>query len=183
MYEIPPYEVTETQQCVFSVPITGLYTTSICLCTASLLEFLLKTFSFLKPLNLYIKTFFIILSLTPILCCKNMLQNNGPVPITVSRDTFNLSWDADTATIPDLPSSTDHFNLYYRELNAKRWLFLKTTSDNRCMTTLSAAAFDGNNSYELGVQQVYKNGRSSEIHGSTDFDARPAGGWYLLLSQ
>jgi len=114
--------------------------------------------------------------------CSFFLQDSGPVPITVSTSSFFIAWDADGESLIDLPSSTDYFKLYYRELFAKDWIFLKSTMGNRSMVTVTVAELEGNGNYEFGIEQVYNNGRSSEIHGSTDFSAKPAGGWYLIVS-
>jgi hypothetical protein len=114
--------------------------------------------------------------------CSFLLQSSGPVPITVSSNYFLISWDAEEEILSELPSSTSYFNLYYRKLFAKDWIFLKSTYGNKNIVTVNVSELRGNDSYEFGIEQVYKNGRTSEIHGSTDFTAKPAGGWYLIVS-
>lgn len=114
--------------------------------------------------------------------CRNMLQQTGPLPIVVTRDFFLIAWDANEPSRPELPSSVSHFNIYYRELFSKRWILLDSTEGtSRRSTTISAGELVGNGRFEIGVQQAFCNGRTSEIHGSTDFSAKPAGGWYVLL--
>jgi len=115
--------------------------------------------------------------------CSFFLQNSEPIPITVSTSSFLIAWDAEEESLNNLPSSTSHFNLYYRELFAKDWILLKSTEeDNEKMITVNVSELEGSGNYEFGIEQVYRNGRTSEIHGSTDFTAKPAGGWYLIVS-
>lgn len=127
----------------------------------------------------------ILFSLTLVLMinsgCSFFLQNSGPMPITVSMSSFLIAWDAEDESLGDLPSSTSYYNLYYRELFSKDWILLKSTMGNRTMVTVTVSELDGNGNYEFGIEQVYRNGRTSEIHGSTDFSAKPAGGWYLIV--
>lgn len=114
--------------------------------------------------------------------CSFFFQNSGPVPITVSTSTFFIVWNSEEESLSDLPSSTDYFKLYYRELFAKDWILLKSTRGKQSRVMVSVFELEGNGNYEFGIEQVYRNGRSSEIHGSTDFSAKPAGGWYLNVS-
>lgn len=113
--------------------------------------------------------------------CRNMLQQVGPVPIIITRDSFLIAWDAKGTDQPELPSAISHYNIYYRELYGKKWIFLNTTLKAGRTTTISVHELGGGSEYEIGVQQVFRNGRTSVIHGSTDFYAKPAGGWYVLL--
>ena len=115
--------------------------------------------------------------------CSFFLKDSGPVPITVYTASFLIAWDAEEESLNNLPSSTSHFNLFYRELFAKDWILLKSTEEeNEKMITVNVSELEGIGNYEFGIEQVYRNGRTSEIHGSTDFTAKPAGGWYLIVS-
>lgn len=105
----------------------------------------------------------------------------GAVPIIVSNDTFFIGWDSQEPSIASLPSSINSFNLYYRELYGRDWIYLKTTRHYTDFIVLSSQDFAGDGEYEIGIEEVYFNGEKSTIHKSTDFSASPAGGWYLVL--
>ena len=107
----------------------------------------------------------------------------GATPVIIARDSFLLGWEAEDPDIPDLPSALHHFNIYTRELHSKRWILLKETAGFKLMTTLSVVEMGGYGSYELGIAEVLNNGTVEEIHSSMDFDARPAGGWYLIATE
>ena len=134
------------------------------------------------PLVKFFFRFTIILILTINSGCTFFFKNSGPLPIAVSTSSFLLAWDVDNESLTDLPSSTRYFNIYYRELFAKDWILLKSTNGNISSITVNDHEIEGSGNYEIGVEQVYKSGRTSEIHGSTDFSAKPAGGWYIVVS-
>jgi hypothetical protein len=106
----------------------------------------------------------------------------GALPIHIELDSFLLAWEAEEPRIPELQSATKHFNIYYREPDQKKWNYIKSTSGFRLLITVSAVELGGYGTYELGVSEVLNNGRELDIHSSTDFSAKPAGGWYLVLT-
>ena len=110
--------------------------------------------------------------------CGFLLTASGPSPITVVGDLLSLSWDADQTSIPDTPSATAYFDLYYRRLGTLSWTHIHQTPDFRTAATILRGSLPPGN-YEFAVQAVYHNGRTSELHTSTDFTAWPPGGWYV----
>ncbi|WP_319477608.1 hypothetical protein [Marispirochaeta aestuarii] len=110
------------------------------------------------------------------------MGTSGLSPIYIARDSFLIGWEAEKPQIDELPSSVSHFNIYYRKLFQKKWILLKSTCGFRLSTTISVADLGGYDSYELGVAEVLNNGKIMEIHSSSDTSARPAGGWYLVIS-
>ena len=111
--------------------------------------------------------------------CRWLLSNTGPVPIVVASDFITLSWDSDTSPIPDQPSSVDHYNVYYRSHGTLAWQLLHRTAGPGSTTTIGSWELDFG-SYEFAVQEVYRDSRTSELHGSSDFAAWPPGGWYVV---
>ena len=135
-----------------------------------------------KLTKILIALFLLPVLLVSTIGCGFILQNSGPIPISITTSSFLIAWDSDGETISDLPSGTSYFNLYYRELFSKDWIFLKSTIRNRNKVVVGISELGRNGNYEFGIEQVDNNGHSSEIHGSTDFSANPVGGWYLNLS-
>ncbi|WP_319562183.1 hypothetical protein [Marispirochaeta sp.] len=112
-----------------------------------------------------------------------LADDSGPAPIYISRDSFMLAWEAEEPLIAELPSSVHHFNIYYRKLHEKKWRPLKSTGVFKVCSTISVMEMDGYGSYEIGIAEVLNNGTVREIHKSTDFTAKPAGGWYLIITE
>ena len=61
--------------------------------------------------------------------CKPIFKDSGPVSIKITSTTFTLAWDAEEPPLPNTPSATDYFKVYYREVNEKKWKLLRTTED------------------------------------------------------
>lgn len=114
--------------------------------------------------------------------CSFFFKSVGPLPIEIKSESFILAWEAEKVLIPDIPTAIKEFNIYYRKLNSEKWKLLKTVSKDSLQTTVSIFELSGYGDYEFGVQQVYNNEASSIIHKSTDFSAKPRGGWYLVVS-
>lgn len=115
--------------------------------------------------------------------CNILVKSIGPVPIVVNKDSFLLVWNAEQSGIPDLPSSITGFELYYRGFGSSEWNQLRSIHRYNLRAFISVSDLDGYGSYEIGIRQVYKNGRTSDMHKSTDFNAKPTGGWYLVIEQ
>lgn len=111
--------------------------------------------------------------------CRWMLSNSGPVPVVVAADFFSLAWDSETAQLADQPSSVDHYNVYYRAYGTVDWVLLHATRGSRAGTTITSWELDFG-SYEFAVEEVYRDGSTSGMHGSSDFSAWPPGGWYVI---
>ncbi|WP_143305763.1 hypothetical protein [Marispirochaeta aestuarii] len=141
-------------------------------------------YNFPDGLLRYLLFFFALIYLSG---CKLPLEDffgeMGALPVHLERDSFMLAWEAEEPRIPDLPSSIEHFNIYYRNPDQEKWNYIKSTSGFKLCITLSAVELGGYGTYELGVSEVLNNGRELDIHSSTDFSAKPAGGWYLVLTQ
>lgn len=123
-------------------------------------------------------------SLVPLLSvslsgCRWLLSNFGPVPVVVAADFFVLAWDSDDPQPADQSSSVDHYNVYYRSIGAVDWVPLHATEDETPETIIRSSALDFG-SYEFAVEEVYNDGRTSELHSSSDFAAWPPGGWYVV---
>jgi len=114
--------------------------------------------------------------------CSNIFGNIGPLAVPIVTNSFILSWESGNSTLPGISSATEYFNIFYRDLYSKRTIFLEKTPDAECTKTFEVSELIGSGKYELGVQYVCKNGKTSEIHWSTDFDAKPAGGWYISIN-
>ena len=111
--------------------------------------------------------------------CRWLLSNTGPVPIVVASDSIVLSWDSDNSQLAGQPSAVDYYNVYYRPYGTLEWRLLHATASNRSSTTIWSGELDFG-SYEFGVQEVYRDSRTSAIHGSSDFSSWPPGGWYVV---
>jgi len=96
--------------------------------------------------------------------------------MTCAEDALVLAWDADYASIEGSASATVRYNIYYRELGTLSWTYLKSTPDENPTVIVSRI---GIGSYEFAVQAVFRNGKQSDYHKSSDFSASPPGGWYL----
>jgi hypothetical protein len=100
----------------------------------------------------------------------------------VNSPIVTIAWDVSTSSIGGGRSPVSHYDLYCRQLGTGQWRFLKQQSGSEPHATISFAHM-GEGSYEIGIQEVHKDGNRSELHTSTDFSAWPPGGWYLVWEQ
>lgn len=111
--------------------------------------------------------------------CLFFTGDGGPIEYTASGEEISLAWDpASSAEIAGTPSAVDHYELYYRQYGTHDWSLMGTTEGNVTTYTISSADVDYGR-YEFAVRSVRVDGSVSDFHLSSDFEADPAGGWYL----
>jgi len=110
--------------------------------------------------------------------CPGLFSSFGPLPIEHTATMLILSWDNLEAGLEGTPSSVDHYDLFYRPLGMVSWVYVQSTPDAACTVSISQSRV-GYGKFEFAVQTVYRSGRKSELHTSTDFSAWPPGGWYV----
>ena len=138
---------------------------------------IIRSHGFVLPAVFLAVALFAILAVS----CKPIFKNSGPVGITIRSATFTLAWDTGEPALPDLPSSTKYFKIYYRKLNTKKWTLLNTTEGFSSRAMVFIDELKGSGKFEFGVESVSNNGRKSGIHASSDFTAVPPGGWYAEI--
>ncbi len=129
-----------------------------------------------------LRSFLLVASVLSVGGCQWFLANTGPSSVVVRSQTIQLAWDSVDSPIADQPSSVDHHRVYYRSHGSLEWRFLHATRDARPATTIGEWEL-GYGSYEFAVQEVYRNGRRSELHASSDYAAWPPGGWYVIWQE
>lgn len=115
------------------------------------------------------------------------LGKTGPLQFSVEQEHLTLAWDHTPARIAGTAAAVTHFRLYYREHGTRGRTMLAEVRAREAPTfMIGADAVMGtrqSGKYDFGVSSVTAAGRESEIHWSTDFEARPNGGWYLKWSR
>jgi hypothetical protein len=92
--------------------------------------------------------------------------------ISVTADSFTISWNA------DLAANADEFRIYYREHGSFIWTYLGSTLFGTTLEyTIDQSAIPFG-VYDLAVSSV-EAGVESELHSSMDDSAVPATGWYV----
>ncbi|TVR34716.1 MAG: hypothetical protein EA404_02075 [Spirochaetaceae bacterium] len=111
------------------------------------------------------------------------LGKTGPLQIAVQQEYLTLAWDHTPARIPETASAVMYFRLYYREHGTRGRTMLAEVRAREAPTfMIGADAVLGtrqSGKYDFGVSSVTRSGNESAVHWSTDFEARPHGGWYL----
>ena len=112
-------------------------------------------------------------------CRALVSQGSGPVWVTHVGPSAALGWDnPNVAALPETPSAVSYFEVYYRRYGRREWRELGTTENAE--TTISFTNTDlPYGQYEFAVSAVTNDGKRSELHLSSDFDAWPTGGWYF----
>ena len=111
-------------------------------------------------------------------CPLPLSSSGGPLPYQYNKDALILAWDAEQTGIEGTLSATSHFDVYYRPYGKPVWIFIKSTPDFRNSISIMHDEV-GDGDFEFAVQAVYNSERTSDMHGSSDFSAWPAGGWYI----
>lgn len=112
--------------------------------------------------------------------CRALLsEGNGPVEVTRVGPSATLGWDnPNPGALRETPSAVSHFEVYYRSYGTREWRKLGTAENAE--TTIS---FNNRNlpygQYEFAVSAVRNDGKRSQFHLSSDFEAWPTGGWYF----
>ena len=115
--------------------------------------------------------------------CKLPLSGytNGPLGIPVLSESFIVEWDYPEDQIGTLPSSIDHFNVYYRYLDEDEWFYLASTTGPETRVTTWLSHFRGSGDYLISVEGIKNNGNATDLITSIDFDSQPLGGWYIII--
>ncbi len=110
-------------------------------------------------------------------------DKTGPLQLKVNEADIRLAWDHSPGRKPETKTSITHFRLYFRERGTRDWTRIaEIRARENPVFMVGADAVLGSRSsrkVEFGVSSITKNGNESDIHASTDFEARPHGGWYV----
>ena len=110
-------------------------------------------------------------------------DTTGPLQLKVNEADIRLAWDHSPGRKPETMASITHFRLYFRERGTRDWTRIaEIRARENPVFMVSADAVLGSRSsrkVEFGVSSINNGGNESKIHASTDFEARPHGGWYV----
>ncbi|MFW5835876.1 MAG: fibronectin type III domain-containing protein [bacterium] len=106
-------------------------------------------------------------------------SNTGPIPITVDATSLTLAWETDVITLPGEESPVAYYDVYYREYGRAEWRRFASTAGPRTMITFTSSEVPYGE-YEFAVAEVYRDDEESGLHKSSDWDAWPTGGWYVV---
>ena len=125
------------------------------------------------------------LVLLALFSCKFPLSSftNEPIRISVIQDKFIIEWELSDSQIPDMSSSIDYYNVYFRNTYDPQWFFLSSTKGNETRIEAHILDFNGYGEYIIAVEGIRVDGQSSGITKSTDFNSVPSGGWYLVINR
>ncbi len=114
-------------------------------------------------------------------------DKTGPLEIPVQRTDLTIGWDYSPRRVTQSGSTVERFKLYYRDRKSTDWTLVATIrARENPVFMISADAVLGahqTRKLEFGVSTVTAAGTESRIHASTDFEARPHGGWYVHWSR
>ena len=127
--------------------------------------------------------YFIISFLILLSGCKFAVSSfsTEPIGITIIESQFIIEWDSNESQIPDLPSSIDHYNVFFRKRDSYQWNFLSSTQGDETRITAHLYDFDGYGEYIVAVEGIRMDGHTTGMATSTDFDSSPSGGWYIIM--
>jgi hypothetical protein len=131
-----------------------------------------------RALHVVAASFLVLFALT-LDGCLFFTGDTGPIEIGVSGPEFYLGWDAASISqMSDTPSTVQSYVVYYRSFGTHDWFRLGTTQGPVSFFTIRSSDL-AYGTYEFAVQSVLNDGRTSKLHLSSDFNACPAGGWYI----
>ncbi len=114
-------------------------------------------------------------------------DRTGPLEIPIEQTSLTLGWDYSPGRVTQSGSTVESFRLYYRDRKSANWTSVATIEAREDpVFMISADAVLGDNQtrkLEFGVSTLTADGTESRIHASTDFEARPHGGWYVHWSR
>lgn len=115
------------------------------------------------------------------------MKTSGPIEISLQQADLTLAWDHSGSSIPQSQSAITRYRLYFRELGDRHAsMAAEVRAGENPTFMISADAVLGSRlsgKYEFGVSSVTRSGDESPIHWSTDYSARPRGGWYVHWSK
>ena len=115
------------------------------------------------------------------------VRSTGPLEIRLQQENLTLAWDHSGSAIPHSQSAVDRYRLYFREQGSRlATMVAEVRSPQNPTFMISADEVLGARAvgaYEFGVSSVTRRGEESPIHWSTDYSARPRGGWYVYWSK
>lgn len=122
----------------------------------------------------------VVMTMATLGSCRQLFgSDTGPLEVAASGAEVTLAWDpASTSQISETPSAVNHYKIYYRAYGSQGWASLGATDGPVTRYTISQDDLDYGQ-WEFAVQSVRNDGRQSQMHSSSDFDAWPTGGWYL----
>ncbi len=102
----------------------------------------------------------------------------GPEPIVVTSASLTLAWDPPRFVLPG-ELSVAAYRLYVRVHGTAAWTQIAEVPASETSCTVSHLRL-GNGSFDFSVRSVDGLGRVSVPHNSSDGNASPVGGWYVI---
>ncbi len=111
----------------------------------------------------------------------------GALNIPINQAHVTIAWDHTPGRIPGNKSEITHFRLYVRDRRSGSWeqVAQVRARDNPTFLVSADAVLGSRQKREIvfGVSSLNRRGSESSIHSSTDYEARPHGGWYVTWTR
>ncbi len=105
----------------------------------------------------------------------------GISPVVVTTAALTLAWDPPRFMLPG-SQQVSGYRVYYRVHGTLAWTQLaEVPASDGTRFTLSHTQV-GNGSFDFAVRSVDGLGEVSRLHTSSDTNASPVGGWYVIWS-
>lgn len=118
--------------------------------------------------------------------CDLLTDGVASMPIEITSDRVHLAWDP-----PPEFSENDiglydfgagQYNVFVRQHGVQSWDHLATVEGDKTSLIIEQSELPYG-SYEFAVEYIDANGERSDLHASTDTDAWPVGGWFVVWGQ
>ena len=93
---------------------------------------------------------------------------------------LTLAWDPPITDIPNGPTEVAKYQIYYREHDTSYWRFLDEIPASPHPEYTIDHERVGDGLFDFAVRAISVEDRVSPLHSSTDSNADPVSGWYVL---
>jgi hypothetical protein len=107
------------------------------------------------------------------------LPTSGRAPLIVRSSSITLAWDA-PSTAGSMGKTIAGFYVYWRPHLTEGWCLAGQVPAGSSPRLRIEHADLGNGAFDFAVTSLDSAGNESVFHASTDMDADPFGGWYVI---
>ena len=111
----------------------------------------------------------------------------GALNVPINRSDITIAWDHTPGRISGNRTEITHFRLYFRDRRTGNWeqVAQVRARENPTFMVSADAVLGSQQKREVvfGVSSLDRRGDESSIHSSTDYEARPHGGWYVTWTR